>query len=279
MNVNEFAEWLNHGTDNFNFTDKELAEYEAAVSQSIKRQFTLSSPSRDYRVSSLGKPAICQALTKLGYGTEYQTANKLRYTYHTGDVFEAYLLTLAKKAGLRTYNEQREVNFNGILGHIDAELDDFVLEVKTMSPYYYDKFVVNPNDDRGYITQLSVYSDCLDKPGVWLCVNKATSEVTLVPLTEEVKAPYLKRAKALVPLLKGVKSIDDALAFTVPKPVDELRYRKPTGRLVLPENIKWSELRSCLYDLVDGEKYKQYVVGIPDKEVVKERLANFKVGE
>lgn len=116
-----------------------------------------------------------------------QTYMKFLY----GDVIEQLYLYLAKEAGHNVTDEQREVEVNGILGHIDARIDGVVVDVKSASSYGFEKFkkgTVEQDDPFGYVEQLAGYASVLT-PGedaYWLAIDKTTAELCLSPLSKQV---------------------------------------------------------------------------------------------
>lgn len=135
------------------------------------------------RMSNIGKPA-----RQLWY--EAQQTNGRRSLDGTtlrkflmGDIWEELLLWLAEEAGHTVEKRQEEVEVNGIKGHIDAVIDDVVVDVKSASRFAFEKFrkgTLPDNDSFGYYEQLAGYSKALDKDGAWLAVNKDTAELAIL---------------------------------------------------------------------------------------------------
>jgi hypothetical protein len=116
----------------------------------------------------------------------------LKFLY--GDFFEALLLFLAKESGHEVTGLQSEVEADGILGHIDAIVDGVVVDVKSASPYGYQKFVsgLRPEDDAfGYLQQLAGYRNVLnvDRAG-FLAANKVNGKIVLSEVDSDVLDEY-----------------------------------------------------------------------------------------
>lgn len=115
------------------------------------------------RFSSLGKPD-----RQIWYDAhEPEKAEKLhgkvKFKFLYGDVLEVLLLFLAKEAGHTVENTQLEVSEDGVYGHIDAEIDGILTDVKSASSYSFEKFKSGSylfDDPFGYISQLSGYANC-----------------------------------------------------------------------------------------------------------------------
>jgi hypothetical protein len=100
-----------------------------------------------------------------------------------GHVVEELVLFFARLAGHKVENEQKEVDVDGVLGHMDCTIDGQVVDVKTASPYSFQKFVngrVAEEDPFGYMAQLAGYEHAMGtEGGGFLVVNKVTGELTL----------------------------------------------------------------------------------------------------
>lgn len=199
-----------------------------------------------YRVSSLGKPCVLQALGKFGYVEPITPQTE--FIFAMGRVFEAKILEFLKKEGVVILGEEVVVEYDGIKGHADFLSEDFVGEIKTMSGTYFDKFVRKPDDERGYLTQLAIYSHCLDKPGVFICFNKLNQRIELVRLSEKDKAAALKRVDSILPVLKALDSPKDLFyRLVVPPPVPEVFRKRETDRLLLHPSMRYSAFRDVFY--------------------------------
>lgn len=88
-------------------------------------------------------------------------AGKVKLKFLWGDLAEVLLLFLAKESRHEVTDEQIEVEEDGVIGHIDAKIDGVLVDVKTASPYSYEKFKSGEyvfNDPFGYIKQISGYA-------------------------------------------------------------------------------------------------------------------------
>lgn len=141
------------------------------------------------RFSSLGKPD--RQLWFDAHPQEGSTEKlplKTYYKFLYGDIIEQLLLFLTKEAGHSVEQEQAEVECNGVLGHIDAIIDGVVVDVKSASPYGFQKFKTNTveqDDPFGYVAQLAGYANVLT-PGLgaaWLANDKVAGDICVSPLS------------------------------------------------------------------------------------------------
>lgn len=269
---------MNTGVSHSGMTPEIANEYAQAEADSLMRQFDPNKEEKStaLRVSSLGKPAVLQALKVLGYDENGYVSNKMRHIFKTGDTFESYLIALCKVFGAEVSLAQAEVEFMGVKGHIDFVYNnECIVEVKTASPNYFSKFVREPNDDRGYITQAAIYSKCLNLPIYWLMLNKATHELAIVTPDSTKLESAVSRAERIIPLLTSISSTSDVLTkFRVPPAVEETYRRKKTGYYVMPDSMKYSSFAPLFYEL-EEEENKRYVTGYRDSETFLSLLSEY----
>lgn len=141
------------------------------------------------RFSSLGKKD-----RQLWYqANKPETAEKLpgkaKLKFLIGDLYEILLLFLAKESGHEVTDTQLEVTEDGVHGHIDAIIDGVLVDVKSASPYSYEKFKSGGylfDDPFGYVSQLSGYAHRCQTPRAGFLVgNKVDGGVTFVELSKE----------------------------------------------------------------------------------------------
>lgn len=118
------------------------------------------------RFSALGKRdrQIWYAANKPEVAEPLSGQTHLKFMY--GDVVEVLLLFLAKEAGHEVTHEQHEVEADGVKGHMDAIIDGIPTDVKSASPFSFDKFnngTLIFQDSFGYIPQLSGYANEVNK--------------------------------------------------------------------------------------------------------------------
>lgn len=188
------------------------------------------------RASSIGKmPALDLAAIQFNVISppSFKPTAQQKLLFWTGDTFESWVYFQLCLMGY-TVQQQLEVNYYGIVGHIDflctRDGESFVLETKTANDRYFDQVKkYGVGDERGYLTQLACYSEALGVPGYWLFMNKNTSELLVIPCNKEEYEPRLKRVRFIVDGLKQLESFEEAyiLFRPVPPSVEITRDRKP----------------------------------------------------
>lgn len=165
-------------------------------------------PSNPIRFSALGKPnrqMWYEAHPLEGSKEPMLPKTYLKFLY--GAILEEILLLLAKESGHEVKDEQREVEVDGVKGHIDAIIDGTVVDAKSASPYGYKKFETNTvtqDDTFGYVEQLSGYADELT-PGeeaAWLAFDKVSGDICISPL-----APVVIRHHKPAPRIAELKEV------------------------------------------------------------------------
>jgi hypothetical protein len=120
---------------------------------------------------------------------------KTYFKFLYGDVIELLILFLAREAGHSVERTQEEIEVDGVKGHIDAIIDGVVVDVKSASPYGYQKFKKNEvlNDDPfGYVQQLAGYSAVLN-PGeaaAWVAFDKVDGDICVANLSASIIADF-----------------------------------------------------------------------------------------
>jgi hypothetical protein len=161
------------------------------------------------RLSSLGKSHLFELVAlKLGLIKEAVHGDKpcteaQNLTFILGYFIEAWLENVFDRIGYKVLDKQIPVSWNGISGHADFIIqDEFgtnnLIECKSCNDYYFKlvrKFGVY--DDRGYLTQLLTYQDCIGLPAYWVFINKNDSSICVIPLdsiADDVREEKYKRA-------------------------------------------------------------------------------------
>lgn len=179
------------------------------------------------RLSNLGVPdrKLWYTINKPEWGEPLSPDAKIKFLF--GDILEELLLFLARAAGHEVTDEQREVEVNGVKGHIDGLIDGELVDAKSASSFSFKKFKsggLAGDDPFGYISQLGAYGHALGQSkGAFLVVDKTLGKICL----DEHKLPKKDWDKE-------VSRKRDMLASPVLPPrcyndVAETKYKKPTG--------------------------------------------------
>lgn len=212
------------------------------------------------RMSSLGKPLVELAYRKVKAYKESFTPSEM-WVCAMGDFAEALIIELMSMHGIVVTQYQQEVQlYNGrVVGHIDGVIDDdTVFDIKCMGTTYFKKFTNSPNDDRGYLTQLSLYRAALKLPkAAFLCLDKTYGTMVVVKLTDKAYQNSLIEVGNKLAALQQIKTEDDILELVEPP---EPKLNK-TGKLVIPDSMSFSPYKEAIYGGVyyaDPKHMKQW---------------------
>ena len=165
--------------------NKLVQEFGEACKNALLKQFAEKRKDKfELRMSNIGRP-LCQLQMEAkgikGEGQPY--SNKMRNTF--GDIIEALSIFVMKSAGVNVENEQKKVTykFNGnkVEGRQDVEIDGKIWDIKSASPYSFEKKFgeaggfteVVKEDSFGYASQGFLYGESQKKPfGGWIVINK-----------------------------------------------------------------------------------------------------------
>jgi hypothetical protein len=158
------------------------------------------------RMSNIGKPE-----RQLWFDAKSEAPQEIinpsvyiKFLY--GHLLETVLLFLVKLSGHKVEDEQKEVNVEGIKGHMDCKIDGQVVDIKTASSYAFKKFsegTLSEEDSFGYITQLTGYEEAEQtNEGGFLALNKETGEIALFRPNEFDKPNVKLRIQNLKKILK-----------------------------------------------------------------------------
>jgi hypothetical protein len=250
--ISDFVNWWNYSVDrlpiNSNFD--QWAEFVAGdVKHQFYKHFAEKQPEPiRFSLSQLYRPTIVLALAKLQF-IELPVETRVRWIFGMGDYTETLITSLMCLRGHEVTDFQYTVEWEGMTGHIDFVVDGTLIDVKTMSHTYWTKFIRNPNDERGYLTQLGVYQQAMDiKNAGFLCFNKATGEMQYVDLGDVRQ--YVETARQKVALLQHVQSVDDIYKYALPPAPEK---SKKTKDWLIPESMKNCPVKGDIYCSEDGE--------------------------
>src|SRR5215217_1359678 len=171
FHLTDFCNWLNNEVGgNGPLPNLLHDDYGAALAGSLNKHFAEDRERGGLRMSSIGKPATLLALAKLGY-SEPEPRGKSRIIFHIGDVFENLLEVLMQSYGIEILESQTELSLFGLTGHLDYVIrspvtgEPIVVEAKTMNSNYTRKWKKTQDNDRGYVTQLAMYTAARKLPG------------------------------------------------------------------------------------------------------------------
>lgn len=178
--------------DIYNLLDGEslltsVEKFKDDLGKMLLRRFEKEQEKREpsLRLSSIGRPLRQQWYDLNGYAGETLTG-KTKFKFLYGDLIELIVLFLAEASGHTVERFQEEVTLEGVTGHIDAVIDGVLCDVKSCSPYSFEKFVsgeFKTNDPFGYVPQLSSYGQALGfKKAAFIAVDKTIGNIATVEI-------------------------------------------------------------------------------------------------
>lgn len=176
-----------------------------------------------------------------------------------GDIWEGIILFLAKKAGHKVEMEQETVEIEGVVGHMDAVIDDVMVDVKSASKWAFEnKFqggkIFQGEDSFGYIPQLEGYGHAAGKSRkAWLAANKENGKLVLTKIPKHVSDGFDAPAR-----MREAKEI-----IALPEPPPEKCYEpEPMGKggnMQLNKNCKFCPFKAkCWADANDGNGLRAF---------------------
>lgn len=286
--LTDFIDWMNNDVGgNGPLPDLLHGDYGTAMGQSLERHFVEDRQRGGVRMSNVGKPATLLALAKLGY-SEPEPKGRSRLIFHMGDMFENFLEVMLQAYGIEILGSQDTCEYfsaSGIKmdGHLDYIItspvtgEPVVVEAKTMSQNYSRMFRKQPDDDRGYVTQLSLYASSKGMDATWVCLDKGNAEMFEQPLEPGLMIPSLERVEKVLERVAKVNDVSDILkVFRAPPVKAEIYQKQKTGRFLLPTTLKMSPFRKVLYKtVIDTNNYgrtTEYVEDFADTQHMRNTL-------
>jgi len=232
--------------------------------QRLAKREALNNP---LRFSSLGKKDRQLWYMANDYPQEDISA-KTYFKFLYGDVIEQLLIFLVKEAGHVVTDEQKEVEVDGVKGHIDCKIDGVLVDVKSASPYGFGKFVKNEvhvDDTFGYTQQLSGYSqvETPEEGPAWLAMEKVNGSLALTKLSQSIVKDY--------PVDKRITHLKEVISQKEPPPrcYDDVEDGKAGNRRLATgcsycgfKHSCWPGLRTFVYS--NGPRYLTKVVNEPN---------------
>lgn len=165
--------------------DSDFDNLARSIAQTLKDRLSQSDPVRKtLGLSSVGKP-----LRRLWYELKSDITDMakpppdLRLKFLYGDIIEDILLWLAEVSGHTVTDRQKEVEYHGVVGHIDSIIDGEVVDVKSASSTSFKKFdrgTLPEDDPFGYLAQITAYDKVVGKGNpAFLVMDKVTGQLTL----------------------------------------------------------------------------------------------------
>jgi len=268
--IYEKIECLSQG-ENMDIPQDLIDDFGERMKQALVHWTEPKKQTKGLRMSNIGRPA-----RQLWYESRNETEptplkapTHIKFLY--GHLLEELLLLFAKIAGHSVSDEQKEVEVDGIKGHIDCKIDGQVVDIKTASNFGFKKFkegTLYQDDPFGYMYQLSGYETSEGtNEGGFLAINKETGELALYCPGDLTKPNVNGRIDSLKNKLKS-----DTPPEKCYQPVPEGKkgnMRLPTGCAYCGfKNECWSDANNGrglrVFKYANGLKYFTRVTSTPN---------------
>lgn len=167
-----------------------IEQYTAEFRKLLQTRFSKrETPERGFlRMSSIGQPCERKLYYEVNNPKEAEPFDAdTIFKFIFGDLTELITLFVAEAAGHRVEGTQGTLEIAGIKGHRDAVIDGVTVDVKSASPFSFEKFKsgkVKDDDPFGYILQLQNYMHVGQNDpivtnkttGAFLAINKVSGE-------------------------------------------------------------------------------------------------------
>lgn len=241
--VQQLQQFIGEAANNKAFlTEEQINEAVEAYKETLQKHFTKQEEKGfTLRMSSVGR-SYCQQWMEKNHEPEEDLGYATKMKFVIGDIVESLVFVCMKGAGIELEGTQQEVTLDiggiSLKGHYDVKIAGAIYDVKTASPYAYDKKftdfkTLREDDPFGYVAQGYAYAEA-DKSelGGWIVINKATGEIKGVP-TPIADNSYRKEAlKNIEELIRKVEA--DAPFERGFTGIPETYYGKATGNTKLP---------------------------------------------
>ena len=247
--IYKHLEGLSNGTP-LPLTEEDIDSTLSGIKEALMSWASPSERNKEFtvRMSNVGKPARQLWFEKRdpqGRGL-VDGPTQIKFLY--GHLLEEIVLMLVRMTDHKVTDEQKEVDVNGIVGHMDCKINGEVVDVKTASRFAFNKFKdgrLAQDDPFGYLGQLAGYeaAEGTDNGG-FLVINKESGELCMYT-PDDMDKPNIKTSiKSLIPALK--LDTPPELCYT---PIPDGKK----GNMKLPKGCSWCKYKyECYKDSNDG---------------------------
>ena len=203
---------------------------------------------KNLRLSVIGRPDR-QLWYDINEPNEKPLSSSLRIKFLYGYLLEELLILFSSVAGHKVTHQQKEVTVEGIKGHQDCMIDNFLIDMKSASWRSFQKFknnTLSEDDPFGYIAQMSAYAEANGvEEGGFLVIDKQSGEICL----SKVNSLEMINAKKRITHLKKIIKHKTAPS----KCFDDLPEGKSGNRKLDVRCIFCSHKSKCWSDANDGK--------------------------
>mgnify|MGYP000636666855 CR=1 FL=1 len=183
-------------------SDEQVEEFGERIKKALKSWSTPHKEKTNLRMSIIGRP-----MRRLWYDLKNgnlahnRTHPSVFIKFLYGHILEELVLLLVKLSGHKVEDEQKEIEVDGVKGHMDCKIDGEVVDIKTASSFAFKKFLegtLHDDDPFGYMAQLSGYETAEGtNEGGFLAMNKESGELALYQPGPLVKINVKDKIKSI----------------------------------------------------------------------------------
>ena len=232
-------------------TEKDIDNTLSGIKEALMSWAAPSERNKDFtlRMSNIGKPIRQLWYEKRDPDGRSSVNGPTQIKFLYGHVLEEIVLMLVRMAKYKVTDEQKEVEVDGILGHMDCKIEGEVVDVKSASNFAFKKFEqgrLAQDDPFGYLGQLAGYEAAEGtENGGFLVINKESGELCM-HRPEDLDKPNI-----------NTKINNTISALNVDTP-PELCYNSipdgKKGNLKLPKGCSWCKYKfECHKDSNNGK--------------------------
>lgn len=196
-------------------SDEQAGTFGSMMASMIQSRLAEREPRKELSLSMLGTKCDRQLWYKINkpeLAEPLPPNTRLKFLY--GDMVELLALFLAEVAGHKVEARGKEVELNGVKGHIDCSIDGMLVDVKSASGFGFAKFKehkLRDTDPFGYLSQLGSYlASTQDDPvvvvkgeGGFLAIDKEKGDLTLDSYRFKDHDKWAKLVEEKKEMLKG----------------------------------------------------------------------------
>ena len=252
--------------ETLNIPDEYIEEFGERMKDTLRNWSTPKTQSTGLRMSNVGRP-----LRRLWYDLKSgvpiynRTHPSVFIKFLYGHMLEELVLLFVRLSGHQVEDEQKEIEIDGVKGHMDCTIDGEVVDIKTASSFAFKKFkdgTLHDDDPFGYMAQLSGYEAAQGtSEGGFLALNKESGELALYRPGDMLKvnvSSKIKRVRAAEQLDSPPKR-----CYT---PVPEGKK----GNLRLPRECSFCPHKiECYGDANNGEGLRTFMYSNGPKYLVR----------
>ncbi len=248
--IYKHLEGLSDGTP-LPLTEEDIDNTLSGIKEALMSWAAPSERNKDFtlRMSNIGKPIRQLWYEKRDPDGRGSVNGPTQIKFLYGHVLEEIVLMLVRMAKYKVTDEQKEVDVDGILGHMDCKIEGEVVDIKSASNFAFKKFEqgrLAQDDPFGYLGQLAGYeaAEGTDNGG-FLVINKESGELCM-HRPEDLDKPNI-----------NTKINNTISALNVDTP-PELCYNPipdgKKGNLKLPKGCSWCKYKfECHKDSNNGK--------------------------